>query len=465
VSRYRTSAGSIFWGLTLVAIGGLLLARNMGYAIPIWSALVTYWPVLIIVWGLFKLVDYARLKNDPDKRPLFSGGEVFLLILLIFAGSAITAGANMSPQIGELFNLSSNFDFWDLTGNNYQYSEHQEMDAASGSAIEIYNLYGEVDVKPGDGDRIILDVTKTVRAANKEEADRLAQDFTFSIKNQGDRYRIASNRDADLAEVQIRIGNERQRYKSSMVLRVPRKARLDLNNKYGTIDVEGLEGLQSLTNKYGSSTVKGITGNVKLDTGYGSVLVDNITGDLDITNGYASTTARHIGGHVIVGNKNGAVDVQDVKGGVTIDNRYSIVNAQRISGDLTITGRNNSVDVDDIGGTVSIDTEYKNVNVRNARGSMKLTNRHGNVDIELEQAPQNSITVSGEYSDVSLYLPASAAFSIEGKTHYGEIDSEFDGVPVNSSGRDRSVLGHLGNGGPHISVETQHGNIRLEKRG
>ncbi len=465
MSRHRTSAGSIFWGLTLVALGGLLLARNLGYAIPIWSALVTYWPVLIIVWGLFKLVDYVRLKNDPDKRPIFSGGEVFMLILLIFAGSAITAGANMSPQIGELFNLSSNFDFWDLTGNNFEYTDHQEMDATSGSAIEIYNLYGGVEVKPGDGDRIILDVTKTVRAANKEEADRLVQDFTFSIKNQGDRYRIASNRDADLSGVQIRIGNERQRYKSSMVLRVPRKARLDLNNKYGTIDVEGLEGLQSITNKYGSSTLKGITGNIKLDTGYGAVLVDNITGDVDITNGYASTTARNIGGRVIVGNKYGAVDVQDVKGGVTIDNRYSNVNAQRITGDLTVTGRNNSVDVDDIVGAVSIETEYKNVNVRNAKGSMKLTNHHGNVDIEMEQPPQNTITVNGDYSDVSLEMPADSAFSMEGKTHYGDIDSEFDGMPINSSGRDRSVLGHLGSGGPHITVETQHGNIRLEKRG
>ena len=76
----RTSAGSIFWGLTLVAIGGLFLARNFGYAIPIWSAIAKYWPVLIIMWGLLKLVDYFRLRNDADKRPLFSGGEVFVLI-------------------------------------------------------------------------------------------------------------------------------------------------------------------------------------------------------------------------------------------------------------------------------------------------------------------------------------------------------------------------------------------------
>jgi len=68
VSR-RTSTGSIFWGATLVAVGGLLLARNFGYSIPIWGPLARYWPVLIIVWGLLKLVDYFRMRNDPNRRP------------------------------------------------------------------------------------------------------------------------------------------------------------------------------------------------------------------------------------------------------------------------------------------------------------------------------------------------------------------------------------------------------------
>src|SRR4030095_8954699 len=45
VSRRQTSAGSIFWGLTLVSIGALLLARNLGYAIPIWGPLAKYWPL------------------------------------------------------------------------------------------------------------------------------------------------------------------------------------------------------------------------------------------------------------------------------------------------------------------------------------------------------------------------------------------------------------------------------------
>ena len=70
----RRSAGAVFWGLTLVAVGGLLLARNLGYAIPIWSYVARYWPALLIGWGLLKFIDYYRFRSGGDNRPLFSGG-------------------------------------------------------------------------------------------------------------------------------------------------------------------------------------------------------------------------------------------------------------------------------------------------------------------------------------------------------------------------------------------------------
>ena len=41
----RRSAGGVFWGLVLIAVGGLLLARNLGYPIPIWASIARYWPL------------------------------------------------------------------------------------------------------------------------------------------------------------------------------------------------------------------------------------------------------------------------------------------------------------------------------------------------------------------------------------------------------------------------------------
>src|SRR5262245_46270403 len=188
----RRSAGAIFWGLTLVAIGGVLLAYNLGYPLRIWPYVVRYWPALLIGWGLLKFVDYFRFRHAGDNRPLFSGGEVALLILVIIAGSAITTAANVSPAIGNIFEIGD-FDLWDITGNNYSYDEHREQEnVPQGSEIEIVNFYGNVEVRPSDANRITVDIKKTIRASNKDEADRLDRDFTFSVQQEASKFRVIS---------------------------------------------------------------------------------------------------------------------------------------------------------------------------------------------------------------------------------------------------------------------------------
>jgi hypothetical protein len=286
----RHSAGTVFWGITLVSVGGLLLARNLGYPIPVWNAIALYWPVLIIGWGLLKLVDYFRLRRSGDNRPLFSGGEVALLIIVIFTGTAITAAANIHPDFGRLFDLTDDFDFWDITGNNYSYTEHHELDVPAGSSIEVVNYYGDVEVRPADVDRIVLDVDKTIRASSREEADRRAPDFRFSIQNTGSVFRISSNQDVPLngapqsslpplppaqplppppvppppeqsgrpsgqdfqnrieerlnriperlGRIQERLGSERLRFKSDLVIQVPRQAVIRIENRNGSVHLE-----------------------------------------------------------------------------------------------------------------------------------------------------------------------------------------------------------------------------------
>ena len=166
-------------------------------------------------------------------------------------------------------------------------------------------------------------------------------------------------------------------------------------------------------------------------------------------------------------NQYGSVDVQDVTGDASIQNRYSVINAQRIGGGIRIQGRNDSVDIDDASGYVDVDTSYKNVSIRNAKGDLKVGNRHGAIDVEFDDPPSHEVRINGSYTDVTLELPTNSKFSLDARTNYGDIDSEFDSVNVDSSGRGRekTARGEQGTGGPRMVVETQHGTIRIQKRG
>ena len=47
------TGNKIFWGLVLIVLGGLILLRNFGY---LEYDIVRFWPVLLILWGIKKLV-------------------------------------------------------------------------------------------------------------------------------------------------------------------------------------------------------------------------------------------------------------------------------------------------------------------------------------------------------------------------------------------------------------------------
>jgi hypothetical protein len=46
--------GKIFWGLVLIVVGVLILLDNLGY---VSGDIIRFWPVLLILLGIKKLVD------------------------------------------------------------------------------------------------------------------------------------------------------------------------------------------------------------------------------------------------------------------------------------------------------------------------------------------------------------------------------------------------------------------------
>ncbi len=456
----RRSAGVIFWGLALVAIGALMLAHNLGYPIQIWPYIVRWWPALLIVWGLLKFVDYFRFRHSGDNRPLFSGGEVALLIFLIFAGSAITTAANLSPDLSNFFQIGA-MDLWDITGNSFAFDEHHEDMMPAGSEVEIVNFFGNVEVRPSESNRVILDVKKTVRAANRAEADRLARDFTFAVTNEGSKYRIASNKDGGTSVT----GVPRQRFKSSLAIQLPRRSTLRVENRNGRVSVQDLTGDENIVNRFGAVEIQNINGEVRVENRNGGVTVEEVSDSVVINNSYANTTAKNVGGNLEIETRNGSVDVSGVKGNAAITNSYAPINVENVQGSLTINGPNNSVQAQHVEGDLTVDSSFENVTVDDPKGAVKITSRNGEVTLSFEKPPQKDVTVTAQYGTVRLDLPSSSSFNVDARTEFGEIDSEFEGLSRDNSRVERLLAGQVGSGGPTIKIDLRHGSFHLGKRG
>jgi hypothetical protein len=413
----RRISGSIFWGLVFVVFGVLVLARNLGYPIPLWTLFSRYWPVLLIVWGLFKLVDSFGAGAN-GKRPLFSGGDVAAIILVIIFGSLVTLAANMNPDFGKLFNIHD-IDVWDITGNNFTFTEQHTTETVPNPVIEVAENFGDVEVLPGEGDQITLDVKKTIRAANQTEADRLSSDFVFSIANtdtdQGMKYRIAANTN--------------RRFKASLSIRVPVHAIVSIENRNGNVNMRGVTGNQKITNRFGDVELHGITGTVNIQ------------------------------------NRNGSVRVDDVSDSVAVDSSFGSISVGNVRGELKISGRNNEINIDHVEKDLDLESAFQNVNIRDPWAGVSVRSRNGEISLHLLRKPSRDISINSEFGDVTIDIPSGSVFGAEVNVRNGSAESDFSELQVTSHNADHSISGQVGTGGPNIKVDSRFGQVRLSKRG
>src|SRR5690348_5193327 len=155
--RYRHR--SIFSGLVLILIGGLLLADRLHPGMDLWHVIVRFWPVLLILWGAAKLIERI---GAPQGSPRVNGGEVaFVIVLLCMVGvvAVVTSVRDRVPFEG--------FDFGPFT---QRYTKTTHADVASirpDSAIAIDTRNGAINIHPNNGNG--LKVTGTASAAGIDE--------------------------------------------------------------------------------------------------------------------------------------------------------------------------------------------------------------------------------------------------------------------------------------------------------
>ncbi len=452
----RTSWGTVFWALIFIALGGVLLARNLGYPVPIWRGLATYWPVLIILWGAVKAIDAVRARRSNEAGSVFSPGEVVLVILLLVFGTAFTTAVNVtgdwtfSDVVGEV-------DLFDFLGENHDFYSELAENADSGGTLEIQNGAGSVTVEPHDEGRIVVEIEKRVRAVSEERAAEFERELTFTIGNRAGRYVIASNYSGLSGDLQ-------QRLRSGLTVRVPREFSVDVSNSLGPVVVSDLRGDQSIVNRYGGVTLSRIEGNVEVDNRSGSVVVENTVGALAVRTRYGSVDVRNHDGVADIDNQYAPVSVVDVTSDLEVSNRYSEIAVRQVGGDVTVEGGHNRVELSDIAGGADVETSYRSLVLADVEGAISVVNRHGDIELAFSEAPASSLTVSGDYSDVRVQLPSTSEFSLEAQVRSGTFESDFEGFDRESVRRDTSVSGSLGSAGPLFRINTARGNIRLLRR-
>src|SRR5215470_1222620 len=179
---------SIFGPLILVSIGVLILLHNTGiismHSFGWWFA--HYWPVLLIVWGVVKLMEYAWARQKGyATSPRLGGGSVVFLIFFIMFGLLATNSLNWDwPTLRGEFGDDSDFDFGNMWSPEHDFTENFALPMPSPQQIRIIGRRGDIKVKASQDGQAHVVVEKSLRSDSQSAADRLHESTHAKFEQQ-----------------------------------------------------------------------------------------------------------------------------------------------------------------------------------------------------------------------------------------------------------------------------------------
>jgi DUF4097 and DUF4098 domain-containing protein YvlB len=456
---------SIFWALTLIAVGGLFLYTNFHDFRP-WHIIAKYWPLLIIFWGLSKLYAYFKYRDDPNvpAGPFISGGEIVGLIFLLLIGTAISGVVRHSSRfsLGPTIHIGDDEDsinlggLGGLFGNPFDFTEQVEAATKPKPVIELPDLTGDIKITGWDQPKIQVLVKKRIYAESEKEAKDQSEFIKATIADQDGQYRITINRQDAL--------NKGYRFSADLEVNVPKDSHITATERRGNVVMSNLVGDQTADSARGDVEFSSVAGNVIVKMKRGDLKVNDVTGNVDVSGKGNDLTVTKVGGSASVNGEFYSVDLQAIKKQARFISSRTDLTAEKVEGSMRMESGN--LTARNVNGLFSLRTKDRDVMLEEVAGPIRIDLNQGNVQYRSSVAPKSDIEVVTQNSPIELALPQNSSFSINGKTKSGYIQSDFKGpgLKITQDQPVNEITGTFGKGGPHFRLETTYGNVKLIQR-
>jgi DUF4097 and DUF4098 domain-containing protein YvlB len=450
VSDPRPYRSSLFAGLLLILLGVIFLVDRMYPGFEIGRLVRLYWPVLLILWGVAKLLDRLSARGAGQPRPgLLSGGEAILLVLLAIVLSSLVFRDWLRDHFPGI-----NIDLPPFHENYSQPIPIAPQTLAPGARVSIATGRGDITVHSSDGDSLIVTATKSGPGANESSAREHMKEVAIAIDPQGSGVLIhPTHMDTASGPVSVDID-----------VRVPKSSSLSIDAAHGDVSVSG------------------VSAPVEIRSGNGDIAIHDAGSDASVESQSGDISIKGVGGNLKLSGRGDDVDIENVAGDAAIDGAFSgDIDLRNIAktahcatqfSDLTLgqlTGRmeldSSDISVSGVTGDVRIATRNKDIDVDRVAGQLNIVDSHSDIDVKYAMAPRADIGIADDSGDIDLTLPSNSNFFLTAISRSGEVNSDFGGStlkPVNAEDM-RQLSGQFGSGGPKISIATTYGTIQLSK--
>jgi DUF4097 and DUF4098 domain-containing protein YvlB len=500
--RRPSLMGALLW----IALGLTFLLHNFGIGPDLSWAYKRYWPLLLILLGLGKILDYSFKQNALGVR----FGELVLLIIAFTLGCLATRTYAIDPInfFQRLpFEIASVFHQPEFT-----YTEETTYPFDSSGFILIDNSFGSISVSPGTDREIRVRLRKVI-TGDEDRTKSMAKEIRLETNTEGSKsgsvFVIRTNRNA--------LNSRGWRFRTDMEILVPKNSQLQVTNMFGEVRAANLNGFLDLSTSHQPINVQDCSGKFDISIRNSQCRLSNLIGDVSIKNEFSSLEIYNIDGKLSVTSNQGSMAIDTVTKPVTIDGRGTFIRAQNLKDSLKILTAQQNVELSGIAGAVTMDTRYTSLSLKDIKGNVHINsntdtinadeimggltiaargsgihlnniqgpldvrtslrevlvndfassctvhNEYGNISVTAQTLGKGDITLKNQTGAIDLYLPENAAFEMDATARNGRVElihEELRSFP-NQTSNENFFKFKSKDGGPKILLETNNNNIRL----
>ncbi|MFZ0295849.1 MAG: DUF4097 family beta strand repeat-containing protein [Candidatus Sulfotelmatobacter sp.] len=446
--RRRSFAGPV----VLIILGIVFLLGNMH--LLSWARLGTwfahYWPLLLILWGVLKLIEHQQAQRDGLPSRGIGAGGVFLVIVIVICGLIATQASRFNwGEIGDNMGIDDG-DLDNVFGQTYNFDDHLEKDIPpTVTSLRVNDDHGAVRVSMADDKKITVVVRKRVGAESQNDADKYNQQTKPQIT-------LAGN--VMVLDAKARAGDHS--VQSDLDISIPRKMELHITGRKGDVSVTGRDGDVEIAAQHGEVSVEDVNGNIKLNLEKSSAKVEQVTGDVHIDGRLNEVSVMDVKGSVqLDGEFEESVKLARITKNVAFKSSRTDMEFSRIDGEMDLDS--DDLHADKITGPVHLTTRSKQIRLEDVSGDVRLQNNNGGIEIAMRSL--GNVQIDSRNGDVQLSVPDKAGFRVDARTRDGEIQSDFPELKIDNGDHEATASGSVGNGSSHIVINNEHDGIEIRK--
>lgn len=324
----------------------------------------------------------------------------------------------------------------------------KEYDVNSDALLKVNNSYGNLNITSWDGNKIMIEVHIKTNGNNEEKVQKKLDQITVDFNANSSMVSAKTIFDKGKSNWGWNWGNSNKvNMQINYTIKLPIKNSVNLNNDYGSILLDRIDGHAKISCDYGRLEIGELRGrNNQLNFDYTSKSTIEFMESGSINADYSGFTIEKAG---------------DLK--INADYTNSVVNEMK------------NVDYNCDYGKIEIG-KAKNVLGRGDYVTMKLGTLHGNVDINADYGSirinkmaedAGNLKISSDYTGIKIGYAQEYHFDFEIKTSYagvsGKDDFEINISEVKNSSKYYKGYYGSSNSGNSVYISSEYGGISFYK--